>query len=103
MAAAARELVADRALVLAEHGPVAVVELLDDLEGPAAGEHVAPDELALDALRQRRRAGRAQRLERLVELEVGLANELVERVEVAAGALERLQRLGHSGRRGDGL
>src|SRR6476619_6543165 len=44
--AATDERVADRPLVLAEDAPVAVVELLDHLEGPAVGEDVAPDELA---------------------------------------------------------
>src|SRR3954454_11402430 len=96
VAAAAHQGVADRTLVRAEHRPVAVVELLDDLVGPAVGEHVAPHELVLEAVGQRRLAGGAQLLEHRVELEVGLADELVERVEMAASALERLERLGHA-------
>ncbi len=103
VAAAPHERVADGALVGAEHGHVAVVELLDDLERPAAGQDVAPEQLALERAGQLVRPARAQVLEHLVELEVRRADELVERVEVAAGALERLERLAHLPRRRDGV
>src|SRR3954447_15833349 len=100
MAPAARERLADRPLVLAEDLPVAVVELLDHLERPAAGQDVAADELALDPRGELAGARGTHALERLVELEVGLPDELVEGVQVAAGALERL---GHPPGGGDGV
>ena len=103
MAAAGHERVADGALVRAEHGHVVVVELLDDLERPAAGQHVAPEQLVLERGGQLVRPARAEVLEHLVELEVRRADELVERVQVAAGALERLERLAHLPRRRDGI
>src|SRR3954468_18024930 len=95
MAAAADELLPHRPLVLAEHRVVAVVELLDDLERPAVGEHVAPDELALDPLGQLGLTTLPHELDGLVEPEVGLADELVKAVEVPAGAFQGLQGLGH--------
>ena len=95
--------VADPALVVAEDRPVAVVELLDDLERPATLEDIAADELALELGRELLCAGGAQLGQDVVEREVGLADELVERIQVAASALERLQRLGHVPGGGDGI
>src|SRR3954447_2328438 len=95
MAAAADELFAHRPLVLAEHRVIAVVELLDDLERPAVGEHVAPDELALDPLGQLVLTTLPHELDGLVEPEVGFPDELVKAVEVPAGAFQGLQGLGH--------
>lgn len=43
----------------------------------------------------------AQQLEDFVELEIGLADQLVKREQVFACSLERLQRLGHLPGRGD--
>ena len=58
-------------------------------------EHVAADELPLQLIGEIGLAQLAQPVEHFVELEVGLADELVEGVQVPAGALERLERLGH--------
>src|SRR6478609_10214592 len=52
VAPATDQLVARGPLQVAEVGVVAVVVLLDDLEGPPATEDVPPDELPLDALRE---------------------------------------------------
>ena len=73
------------------------------LERPAPLEDIAADQLALELGRELLRAGGAQLGQNVVEREVGLADELVERIEVAAGALERLQRLGHVPGGGDGI
>src|SRR3954454_20046420 len=94
VAPAAHERIAHPALVVAERGPVHVVELFDDLERPAAVEDVAADQLALDLAGQAGVLG-TQRLEHVVERQVGLAEELVEGVQVPAGALERLERFAH--------
>src|SRR5689334_299979 len=90
VAAAAPQGVADRLLVRAEHLPVGVVELLDDLERPAPRDDVAAEQLLLQALRDVVLAALAQAVQDLVERQVGLADQLVEAVEVPAGALELL-------------
>lgn len=77
-----------------ERRPVRVVVLLDDLERPPALEYVAADQLFLDRRRELVVPGRAQRLHRISEFEVGLSAELVEAVEVTLGALDALQRRG---------
>ena len=70
---------------------------------PASLEAIQAYQLALELGREILRAGGAQLGQNVVEREVGLADELVERIEVAAGALERLQRLGHVPGGGDGV
>lgn len=84
-----------------ERRPVRVVVLLDDLERPPALEYVAADQLFLDRRRELVVPGRAQRLHRISEFEVGLSAELVEAVEVTPGALDALQRRGELAQRDD--
>ena len=103
MAAARDQLLADSALVGAEDLPVGLVELLDDLERPAPRRDVAAQQVGADLLLEVRRAACAQQLQRLVELEVRLADELVEAIQVPSGALDRLERLRHLSGGGDRL
>src|SRR5690606_741077 len=93
--AAVGERVAHLALDLAEQRPVAVVVVLDDLERPAALDDIATDQVALDPLGDVVTAGLAQHPGGLAQLDVRAAGQLVERVQVAAGPLARLQRLRH--------
>jgi hypothetical protein len=95
MAAAVHEAVAQDALVLPKTGPVAVVELLEDLEGPAAGQHVAAEQVLVDSRGELVVPGVPQQLEDVVEGEVRFPNKLVEADQMAAGSLELLERLAH--------
>ena len=90
---ALHELVACLALEVAERRPVGVVVLLHELEGPAAVEDVATDELGVDPVRQLLMAGLAQQVDRLAESPVGGAGVAVEGVQVAAAHLDRLEGL----------
>ena len=54
------ERLADGALVLAEDLPVGGVELLHELEGPAAGHHVAAEQVGPDPLAELRLAARLE-------------------------------------------
>lgn len=85
------QLVADSAFVIAELGPVAVVELLDDLKRPTAVQNVAADELGLQPVGHRTVPGGPQLVARVAEHEVGVPDQLVERVEVPAGAFDVLE------------
>jgi Enoyl-(Acyl carrier protein) reductase len=99
MATAEHRLVAYGVRQCAKGGVVAVVELLDDLEGPSTGQRVQPDQILADAVGQRAEAVGSQAFDDLVELGVGTAGELVERVESPASALDALERLRHGARR----
>ena len=89
------ELVAGPRVEVAEGAPVVVVEVLDDLEGPAVGDHVAARR---GRGRGRRRArcapAVAQQLDGVLQQPVGLAGQLVEAVQQAAGLLDGLEGLG---------
>src|SRR4029077_15575599 len=56
---------ASLALQVAEQGPVAVVVVLHDLEGPAVRDHVAADQVGGDPVREAGVSGRAQRVDGL--------------------------------------
>ena len=87
------ELVAGLALEVAERRPVGVVVLLHELEGPAAVDDVATDELGVDPVRQLLVACLAQQVDSLTESPVGGAGAAVEGVQVATAHLDRLQGL----------
>src|ERR1700754_697896 len=99
--AALHRLVADPLLDRPEGGVVAVVELLDDLERPTACEHVGADELVLRLLGQVVLPGGSQPLDDVVEHLVGMADELVEGVEVPSHALDVLECLAEPAHRPD--
>src|SRR5882757_10587316 len=89
------ELVADPALVVAELGPVAVIEFLHDLERPAAVQNVAADEFGLQPVGRSAMPGGPQLVARFAEHEIGVPDQLVERVEVPTGAFDVLEGLRH--------
>lgn len=93
VAFAALQFVADSAFVIAELGPVTVVELLHDLKRPTAVQNVATDELGLQLIGRRTVPGGPQLVACLAEQEVGVPDQLVERVEVSAGAFDVLEGL----------
>ena len=94
------QFVTHASFVVAEHRPVVVVEFLDDLERPAPVENVAADDLGFESVGHRFVAGFAQFVARLAEQKVGMTHQLMERVQLAAGALHAFQGLGHGA---DGL
>lgn len=95
------QLVSDPVLVVAELGPIAVVELLDDLKRPAAVQNVAADEFGLEPVGDRAVPGGPQLVARLAEQEIGVPDQLMERVQVSAGAFDVLERLRHLSDRRD--
>ena len=97
------QLVPDPTLVLAESRPVDVVELLDDLKRPSAIEHVAADHVFFHPVGDGAVPGGTQLVARLTEQQVCVAYQLMKRVQVTAGALDVLQRLGHPARGLDSL
>ena len=101
MPAALLKLVAHLAFVVAEHRPVVVVEVLDDLESPAAVEHVAADEFGLQAFGDGVATGVSQLVARLTEQQVGASHQLVKRVQVSARPFHPLQGLRDSADRLD--
>ncbi len=94
MTRSTEKFVAHLSLVLAEERPVGVVELLDDLEGPPPVEHVVTDEVGLHPLGHGVVPRVPQRLARLAEQQIRVAYQLVERVQMASGPFDELQRLG---------
>src|SRR5690606_9312493 len=76
---------------VAERLVVGVVVGLDDLEGPVSGDDVAAQHLGAHRLGPVRVAGLVEQFDRAVQIQVGGAGELVEAVQVAAGALGSLQ------------
>ena len=91
------------ALVIAQHRPVVVVEFLDHLEGPAAVEHVATHHFFRQPIGDRAVARRAQLVAGLADQQIGVAHQLVEGIQMAAGPLNPLQRLGERAHRLDGV
>jgi hypothetical protein len=98
---AAREGITYVLLTSAELGPIGVVVVLDDLERPAALDHVAADELGLEHVGMVVVAGLAQQVDRLAEGQVGGSGQAVEAVEQTSGVLHDLERLGELAERGD--
>ncbi len=72
---------------------VEVVELLHDLERPAAVEHVASDDLVAYRVGVDRLPALFEQVGGRAELEVGVSHQLMERVQVPPGALDVLERL----------
>lgn len=79
--------------VFAEHRPVVVVEILDDLKGPPAVNHIAADDLGLEPLGDRIVAGGAQSVARLAQQQIGMSHQLMKRVQLAPCPLDTLQGL----------
>src|SRR5699024_4719279 len=73
--------------------PEPVVELLDDLERPAPVQDVNPHHLLTDARGELGPAGIVQLVGGLLEEDVRPADQLVQVVQVSAGALDVLHRL----------
>ena len=88
VAAAVDELVAHAALDGLHRAVVPLVELLHDLERPPSLDDVAPDHLGFHQLGGLRVARGTELIRRVAEHLVGMANEVVELVEVASGALD---------------
>jgi len=87
------QFVAHATLVVAESRPIAVVELFDDLERPPALKNVAPDHVRLQPLGRCGMTRRSQLRARFPKGQVGVTHQLMERVEVTAGALDEFERL----------
>jgi hypothetical protein len=102
VAPAVDQLVADAALLIAGAGPVAVVEVLDQLEGPPALDHVAPDDRLAQALGLVGMTGVVEQVGGGAEEQVGVPEQLVELVQVAAGPFDPLHGLAHLAHRLDG-
>lgn len=88
------KVLANPPLVLPKSRPVVVVELLDDLEGPATLEDVAPDHVRTQPLGGVAVAGLLQRIARVTQQQVGVSHQLVEGVEVTTRALHEFKRFG---------
>ena len=84
----AHQLLTHGALVIPQPAPVFVVELLDDLEGPPSVQDVAAHHVGLQRLGDLMLAGVAQLVAGFTEQQIGVAHQLMKRVEVAAGALD---------------
>ncbi|CAD5912895.1 protein of unknown function [Streptomyces sp. KY70] len=102
MVTALGEFAPDLLLDRPEHVVVRGVVLLDDLEGPVAGDDVAAEDLPLDPVGLLPVPRLTEQPYGVVEAEVGAAGELVERVEGAAGPFSGLQRLREGAERLDG-
>jgi hypothetical protein len=83
VATAVDHVVGDRPFDLAHARPIEIVELLHDLERPPPLEDVAADDLVAHQGGPLRMAGRVQLLGRLLEEEIGPADELMDVVEPA--------------------
>ncbi|PXW31895.1 UNVERIFIED_CONTAM: hypothetical protein DES50_104304 [Williamsia faeni] len=92
MADSAFQFVADPSFVIAEHRPVGVVELFDDLECPPPFDDVAADQIFVETVGDLAMPGRAKVVGGVTEQQVGVTHQLVERIQMTAGALEALQR-----------
>lgn len=87
--------VSDRALFLAERGPIVVVEIFDDLKRPSTRENVAPDQLRGQTVCMFGMPATAQLLHCLVEKQVCVPDQLVQLVKVPSRPLDVLECLGH--------
>src|SRR6478752_716705 len=103
MPPSADQLLARPGLQLLEERVVAVVVVLDDLERPPALDDGPSDELLVDAVRDLRVPGLAQQVDGVAQSEVTHPGEPVKRIQVAAGVLDHLERLGQLAERFDGL
>lgn len=99
----ALELVPGTPLVVAERRPVVVVEIFDDLKRPTSFEDVAADQFLLQFVGDLAVTRLPQFVHSIPEQKVGVTHHLMERVEVAACALQTLQRFGQFPDRGHGV
>ena len=97
------EVVAHPAFVITELGPVAVVELLDDLKRPPPVQHVAANQFGLQPVGDVAVARLAQFVAGVAEEQVGVPHQLVKRVQVPAGALDELECFRHLANCGHGV
>jgi hypothetical protein len=91
MAGSLLEFLPNLTFVFAEGRPVVVVELLDDLKRPSAEEHVAADQLALQPVGDSVVTGVAQLVACFTEHQVGVAHQLMKRVQMASRTFDVLQ------------
>lgn len=89
-------------LEIAEDLVVGVFVLLENLERPSPRQHVAADELPFKVVGQVGMPGPAQHVDGITEGEVGRSGQLVKRVQVPAGDLDRLECFGQPANRLDG-
>ena len=89
------QFIADASFVVAKHRPVPVVEFLDDLKRPASVEDIAADDFCFESIGDRCMTGITQLVACLADDEIGMAHQLMERVQMPTGAFDELQRLGH--------
>lgn len=93
MTAPSHELVSHARLHRLRGNVVEIVELLDDLKGPAPIEHVATDDLGVEPLGELVRTRLAQGHNGVAKEEVGSTHQLVERIEMAPRALDTFKSL----------
>jgi len=86
--------------MVTEQRPVVVVELLDDLEGPTSVQDVAAHDFVLESVGHCAMPGLTQLVARFAKQKIGMAHQLMERIQMAAGALHEFERLRY---RADGL
>lgn len=86
------QLVADTSFVIAEHRPVGVVELFDDLECPPSFDDVPADQVFVETVGDLAVPGRAKVVGGVTEQQIGMTHQLVKRIQMAPGALQALQR-----------
>ena len=87
------QLLAHTSFMVAEHRPVGVVELLNDLERPASVQNIATDHLVLESVGDRAVPGLAQLVARFAEQKIGMTHQLMERVQMATRSLDEFPRL----------
>ena len=95
MARTLLQFVAHASLMVAEHRPVGVVELLDDLERPASEQDIASDDFLLQPIGHRVLSGLTQLVARFAEQKIAMTHQLMKRVQVTACAFHEFQCLGH--------
>ncbi len=91
---ALHEFVAHLLLESAEVRPVAVVEFLDELEGPATLGDVASDDLGAETLGDLVVPGLAEQLLGVAGEQIGATHQLMEGIEMAPRLLDGLESLG---------
>lgn len=94
VATPARELALGASTEVTNRGPVGVVVLVDHLEGPTTGEHVATDEFVSHRSGQLAMAGVSEGVGSVAEQSVRVTGELVEVVEVTACTFDPFDGLG---------
>lgn len=101
MPTAAAQLAAHGGLTVPEGGPVVVVEVFDDLERPSPVQDVAAYQLLFHLLGDVVTSCVTEFLDRLVQHQVGVTDQLMEVIQTSTGTFHRLEGLGQLAGRGD--